>query len=52
MFQYLLTGELVRSRQGLKNFHGSHEVAFNIVSVCSLHISFSSKAKIGDVSSI
>ena len=52
MFQCLLTGELVSSRRGLKNFHSSHEFAFNIISVCSLHISFSSKAKIGDVSSI
>ena len=52
MFPCLLTGELVRSKRGLKNFHSSHEVAFNIISVCSLHISFSSKAKIGDVSSI
>ena len=50
MFPCLLTGELVRSKRGLKNFHSSHEVAFNIISVCSLHISFSSKAKIGDVS--
>ena len=31
MFPCLLTGELVRSRRGLKNFHGSHEVAFNII---------------------
>ena len=31
MFQCLLTGELVRSRRGLMNFHGSHEVAFNII---------------------
>ena len=31
MFQCLLTGELVGSRRGLKNFHGSHEVAFNII---------------------
>ena len=52
MFQCLLAGELVSSRRGLKNFHSSHEFAFNIISVFSLHISFSSKAKIGDVSSI
>ena len=31
MFPCLLTGELVRSKRGLKNFHGSHEVAFNII---------------------
>ena len=29
MFQCFSTGELV-SRRDLKNFHGSHEVAFNI----------------------
>ena len=31
MFQCLLTGELVGSRRGLKNFHGSHEVTFNMI---------------------
>ena len=31
MFLCFETGELVRSRRGLKNFHGSHEVAFNII---------------------
>ena len=30
MFQCFSTGELV-SRRDLKNFHGSHEVAFNII---------------------
>ena len=31
MFQCFQAGELVRTRRSLKNFHGSHEVAFNII---------------------